>query len=47
MYSRNLLNEILRDGFLNDIIFKHKVRQAYNAWILELLYRKSSRKDSF
>ena len=31
---------------MNDKIFKHKVRQAYNAWILELLYHEFATQEN-
>ena len=32
--------------FMNDKIFKHEVRQACNAWILELLYHEFATQES-
>ena len=32
--------------FMNDKIFKHKVRQACNAWILELLYHEFATQEN-
>ena len=32
--------------FMNDKIYKHKVRQACNAWILELLYHEFATQES-